>query len=296
MKKLIVSLCLLALPLAFAGCGAKTETPAPAPTETATAETPAPENEQDQTTISIIGSTTIQPIAQSIADEFAVVEPNIAVEIQGVGSSAGIKAAIDGTADIGAASREIKEEEKASGITEHIVAYDGIAVVVNSANTVTDLTKEQIKKIFSGEMKNWSEVGGNDADIIVVSRESGSGTRDAFEELVELTEEVDGKKMPLLREDALISDGNGAVKANVASKENSIAYLSLGYVDETMKAVSVDGVTPTIETVKSAEYKISRPLILVTSGDVKPEVQKYLDYFMSDAGQEIVSEKYISIK
>ena len=167
--------------------------------------------------------------------------------------------------------------------------------VVNKNNPVKELDSETVKKIFSGEITNWKEVGGNDADIIVISRESGSGTRDAFEEMTGLLEEVDGKKMPLLKEDALICEGNGSVKANIESKENSIAYLSLGYVDDTMNAITIDGVEPTVETVKSGEYKISRPLILVTKGEVSEATQKYLDYCL-DEGQEIVSESYISIK
>lgn len=176
-----------------------------------------------------------------------------------------------------------------------MLAYDGIAVVVNTANPVKDLDSETVKKIFEGEITNWKEVGGNDEDIVVISRESGSGTRDAFEEMMELTEEVDGKAIPTLREDALICEGNGAVKASVASKTNSIAYLSLGYVDDTMNTVSIDGVAPTVETVKSGEYKISRPLLLVTNGEVSEATQKYLDYCL-DEGQTIVSENYISIK
>ncbi|OUQ60106.1 phosphate-binding protein [Tyzzerella sp. An114] len=292
MKKLIAGLCILAMAFSMTACGSS---------DTASDNGTAQETEQSGTeegvtgTVSVVGSTTVQPVAQSIADEFASVEPGISVEVQGVGSSAGIKAAIDGTADIGASSRELKEEEKATGITEHVLAYDGIAVVVNTANPVKDLDSETVKKIFEGEITNWKEVGGNDEDIVVISRESGSGTRDAFEEMMELTEEVDGKAIPTLREDALICEGNGAVKASVASKTNSIAYLSLGYVDDTMNTVSIDGVAPTVETVKSGEYKISRPLLLVTNGEVSEATQKYLDYCL-DEGQTIVSENYISIK
>ena len=292
MKKLIAGLCILAMAFSITACGSS---------DTASDNGTAQETEQSGTeegvtgTVSVVGSTTVQPVAQSIADEFASVEPGISVEVQGVGSSAGIKAAIDGTADIGASSRELKEEEKATGITEHVLAYDGIAVVVNTANPVKDLDSETVKKIFEGEITNWKEVGGNDEDIVVISRESGSGTRDAFEEMMELTEEVDGKAMPTLREDALICEGNGAVKASVASKTNSIAYLSLGYVDDTMNTVSIDGVAPTVETVKSGEYKMSRPLLLVTNGEVSEATQKYLDYCL-DEGQTIVSENYISIK
>ncbi len=292
MKKLIAGLCILAMAFSMTACSGSSTTDENAGNGTTT-ETEGTEGTTG--TVSVVGSTTVQPVAQSIADEFASVEPGISVEVQGVGSSAGIKAAIDGTADIGASSRELKEEEKSTGITEHVLAYDGIAVVVNKENPVKDLDSETVKKIFEGEITNWSEVGGNDEDIIVISRESGSGTRDAFEEMMELTEEVDGATVPTLREDALICEGNGSVKASVASKTNAIAYLSLGYVDDTMNTVSIDGVVPSVETVKSGEYKISRPLLLVTKGEISEAAQKYLDYCL-DEGQTIVSESYISIK
>ncbi len=292
MKKLIAGLCILAMAFSMTACSGSSTTDENAGNGTTTE---AEGTEGTTGTVSVVGSTTVQPVAQSIADEFASVEPGISVEVQGVGSSAGIKAAIDGTADIGASSRELKEEEKSTGITEHVLAYDGIAVVVNKENPVKDLDSETVKKIFEGEITNWSEVGGNDEDIIVISRESGSGTRDAFEEMMELTEEVDGATVPTLREDALICEGNGSVKASVASKTNAIAYLSLGYVDDTMNTVSIDGVVPSVETVKSGEYKISRPLLLVTKGEISEAAQKYLDYCL-DEGQTIVSESYISIK
>ncbi len=292
MKKLIAGLCILAMAFSMTACGGSSTTDEGATSGTTTE---AEGTEGTTGTVSVVGSTTVQPVAQSIADEFASVEPGISVEVQGVGSSAGIKAAIDGTADIGASSRELKDEEKSTGITEHVLAYDGIAVVVNKENPVKDLDSETVKKIFEGEITNWSEVGGNDEDIIVISRESGSGTRDAFEEMMELTEEVDGATVPTLREDALICEGNGSVKASVASKTNAIAYLSLGYVDDTMNTVSIDGVEPSVETVKSGEYKISRPLLLVTNGEISEAAQKYLDYCL-DEGQTIVSESYISIK
>lgn len=289
MKKLIAGLCILAMAFSMTACSGSNKNNESASNGTTT------EAEGTTGTVSVVGSTTVQPVAQNIADEFASVEPGISVEVQGVGSSAGIKAAIDGTADIGTSSRELKEEEKSTGITEHVFAYDGIAVVVNKENPVKDLDSETVKKIFEGEITNWSEVGGNDEDIIVISRESGSGTRDAFEEMMELTEEVDGATVPTLREDALICEGNGSVKASVASKTNAIAYLSLGYVDDTMNTVSIDGVVPSVETVKSGEYKISRPLLLVTNGELSEAAQKYLDYCL-DEGQKIVSENYISIK
>jgi phosphate transport system substrate-binding protein len=244
-------------------------------------------------TVAVVGSTSVQPIAQELADAFAEIEPGIQVDIQGVGSSAGIKAANEGTADIGTSSRELKEEEKAYGLTEHIIAYDGIAVAVSSNNGVENLTTEQIAKIFKGEITNWSEVGGADAEILVVSREDGSGTRGAFEELVKLLDEND---VSLVKADALIADGNGAVKANVASKDNAIGYVSLCYLDDTLKAVKVDDVEASVESIKDGTYKISRPFLMLTNGEVSDVAQAYLDFIMSDAGQEIVGESLITIK
>jgi phosphate transport system substrate-binding protein len=244
-------------------------------------------------TVAVVGSTSVQPIAQELADAFAEIEPGIQVDIQGVGSSAGIKAANEGTADIGTSSRELKEEEKAYGLTEHIIAYDGIAVAVSSNNGVENLTTEQIAKIFKGEITNWSEVGGADAEILVVSREDGSGTRGAFEELVKLLDEND---VSLVKADALIADGNGAVKANVASKDNAIGYVSLCYLDDTLKAVKVDDVEASVENIKDGTYKISRPFLMLTNGEVGDVAQAYLDFIMSDVGQEIVGESLITIK
>jgi phosphate transport system substrate-binding protein len=244
-------------------------------------------------TVAVVGSTSVQPAAQELADAFLEIEPGIQVDIQGVGSSAGIKAANEGTADIGTSSRDLKEEEKAYGLTEHIIAYDGIAIAVHPSNTVENLTTDDIAKIFKGEITNWSEVGGADAEILIVSREDGSGTRGAFEELVKL---LDDNDVSLLKADALIADGNGAVKANVASKENSIGYVSLEYLDDTLKAVKVDDVEVSVDNIKAGTYKISRPFLMLTTGEVNEVTQAYLDFILSDAGQEIIGEKLITVK
>lgn len=236
-------------------------------------------------TISIIGSTTVAVPMEELAEKYKETNPDVVVEVQGVGSSAGIKAAEDGTADIGMASRELKEEEKAFGLEETVIAYDGIAIVVHPSNTVADLTTEQVKGIFDGTITNWSEVGGSDQDIIVVSRESGSGTRAAFEEMLDVT----------MVPSALIADGNGAIKANVASKENSIGFVSAGFIDETVGAVSIDGVAANVDTIKSGEYKVSRPLLIMNKPDAAEEVDVFIDFILSDEGQNIVGEKYISV-
>lgn len=247
-------------------------------------------------TISVIGSTTIQPLAESISDLLNKTQPDLTVEIQGNGSGPGIKAIIDGTADIGMASRELKEEEKSQGIDEHIVAYDGIALIVNPKNKVENLTSQQIKDIFEGTITNWKEVGGNDAEIIVVSREAGSGTRGAFEEIIKLTKKDGEAVVSSLKSDALIQEGNGAIKASLASKENAISYMSEGYIDESVKALKVDNVECTVDNIKTGSYKVSRPLLLITKGELSKETKSYIDCFLSDEGQTIVSEKYITVK
>lgn len=245
------------------------------------------------TKISIVGSTTIAEPMEKLVEAYKEAGSTDDIEVQGNGSSAGIKAAIDGTADIGMASRELSEEEKSSGITETVIAYDGIAVVVNPVNGVTALTQDQVKGIFEGTITNWSEVGGNDQDIIIVTREAGSGTRSAFEEIVGL---LDDSKASTITDTALVSEGTGAVMATVASKEAAVGFISLGYMDDTVKAVDIDGVTPSTDTVKAGEYKISRPLLLVAQPTIKPEAQAVIDFITGDVGQEIMSEKYISIK
>lgn len=246
-------------------------------------------------TVTVSGSTSVQPLAQDLADVFNETYPDISVEIQGGGSSQGIKDVTDGTSDIGESSRDLTPDEKA-GITEHVIAYDGIAVVVNPSNTVANLSKDQIQKIFKGEITNWKDVGGKDQEILVVAREASSGTKTAFEELMGLQEKQDGKTVSLVRKDALVADGNGPVKANISTKDNAIGYLSLGFADSTVKKVTIDGVECSVENVKNKSYPISRPFLMLTKGEVSPETQAFLDFVKSDAGQEIVSKSYITVK
>lgn len=280
MKKRILSVILgVTLAVGIAGCGRTNNNKGNNGTE------------ETKGTVSVIGSTTVQPVAQAIADEFAKVETGIKVDVQGVGSSAGVKAANEGTADIGMSSRKLKAAEEEWGLDTHVIAYDGIAVVFNPANEATELTKEQVGKIFKGEITNWSEVGGADAEILVVSREAGSGTRGAFEELTDL----EGEEGSLVTEDAEIKDGNGAVKAFVAGDENSIGYISLGYIDETVKPAIIDGIVPTVENVKAGSYAIFRPLLMITKGELSEETQAYLDYILGTEGQAIVAKKYIPV-
>lgn len=272
----------------LAGCAPKQEAAAP--------EAAAAEGSKLSGNVTVVGSTSVTPLAEELGQVFQESNPDLFIEVQGVGSSAGIKAVNEGTADIGMSSRNLKEAEKAFGLTEHVIAYDGIVVAVHPSNGVTNLTSDQVVAIFKGEVKNWKEVGGADLPILVVTREAGSGTRGAFEELLKLEEEKDGNKVSMIVADALVADGNGAVKANIASKEGSVGYLSLDYADETVKMTQIDGITPSAETVKDGSFKISRPFLMLTKGEITPEAKAYLDFILSDAGQTVVSEHAITVK
>jgi len=239
-------------------------------------------------TINIAGSTSVQPLSEDLADAFMKKNPGVKINVAGGGSSAGIKAAQDGAADIGASSRELKPEEK-TGLTETVIAKDGIAIIVNPKNGVSELTLDQIKKIFAGEITNWKEVGGKDAPINVFTREEGSGTRGAFEEIVMgKDKKITGK--------AGVQNATGAVRTAVERDENAIGYISLGSLNEKVKAVTVDGVKPSEETVLNGTYKISRPFIYLTKGAPTGVVKAYIDFVLGPEGQKIVGEKYVPVK
>ena len=268
----------------LAGCGSKEES----------SEASAPAESSGK--IVLVGSTSVDPLAQKLAESYKASNPGVEIEIQAVGSSAGIKAAIDGSATIGMSSRELKDEEISEGVTPHVICKDGIAVSINPENPVQNLTKEQVQKIFLGEIKNWKEVGGNDEEILVVSRESGSGTRGAFEEILKIEKEVDGKKISGLVENALQAEGTGAVKANVASKANAIGYVSLGYIDDSIKTIQVEGVDATAENIVSGTYPVARPFVFVTKGDVSEVDQAFIDFVVGSEGQsEVEKDGYIKI-
>ena len=242
-------------------------------------------------TLSVIGSSSVAPLAETESEYFLRVNSEVRIDVQSVGSSAGIKAVTDGTAMIGMSSRNLSPEEK-EGIKEFIVALDGIAVVIHPDNPLENLTKEEILDIFQGKVRNWKELGGDDAPIVIISREEGSGTRGAFEEIIGLEVEKDGKKYTTLGRDAIITDGNGSVKQNVALKKNSIGYVSVGSVDESLKVLAVDGIRPTEASIKAGHYLISRPFILMTKGEPGPEAQAFIDYILSPEGQKHVREHY----
>lgn len=246
--------------------------------------------------LQLVGSTSVDPLAQKLAAEYKKQNGSIDIGIQAVGSGAGIEATVNGTAGIGMSSRDLTAAEKAKGIQETVIAKDGIAVAVNPANKVSGLTSEQIRKIFMGEISNWSEIGGDDQEIIVVSREDGSGTRSAFEELLKVETEKDGKKASGLRKDANIAEGNGAVQSNIGTKTNAIGYVSLGHVNDSIKPLEVDGVKATTENVLNGTYPVSRPFLFLTKGTPEATAKAFIDFVLSEQGQAIVeAEKYIKV-
>ena len=232
--------------------------------------------------ISMVGSTSMEKLANALSEAFMEKYPDVTVTAEFVGSGAGVEAVTNGTADIGNSSRSLKDEEKAAGVVENVVAIDGIAVCVDPANEVANLTKEQLTNIYNGTITNWKEVGGADEPIIVIGREAGSGTRGAFEELVDLK---DACKY------ANELDSTGAVMAKVASTPGSIGYVSLDVVDDTVKAVKLDDVEPTEENIKAGSYFLSRPFVMATKGEISEQnelVQALFDYVYSAEGDDLI--------
>ncbi|EOD01474.1 phosphate ABC transporter substrate-binding protein [Caldisalinibacter kiritimatiensis] len=292
-SKLLILVAVLVLSMSvFAACSQDTNTDANTSESNQSEEKASETKNELEGNIVIAGSTSVTPTAEKVADAFMERHPNVKIQVQGIGSSAGVKAAHEGACDIGMASRNLKAKEEEWGLTKHVIAYDGIAVIVHPNNKVGDLTKEQVQKIFKGEIKNWKEVGGEDHEIVVISRESGSGTRGAFEEIVGL----EGEDKSLVREDALIAEGNGAVRANVSKKEYAIGYISLSYLNDSVKGVKINGVEPTVENIKAEKYPIYRPFLMITNGEMNELVKAYMDFMFSSEGQEIVAEKCIPVK
>ncbi|MCI5802577.1 MAG: phosphate ABC transporter substrate-binding protein [Oscillospiraceae bacterium] len=263
----------------FAGCGSTPSSESSAP-ESSAPSSSAASSAKLSGTISMSGSTSMEELVKAMAEDFMAKNPGVTIDPQFNGSGQGIKDAQEGKADIGNSSRELKDEE--TGLVPTTVAIDGIAVIINTANTAADLTMEQLAKIYTGEIKNWSEVGGADAPIVVIGRDAASGTRGAFEEIV-------GVKDACAY--AQEKDSTGGVKTAVASTPDAIGYVSLEAAnsDDTVKKLTIDAVEATEENIVAGSYKLSRPFIMaVKEGEVKPEVQAFLDYALSADGQAIV--------
>ena len=234
-------------------------------------------------TVAVNGSTSMEELVNGLKEAIVETYPDLQLEPQFTGSSAGVEAVTNGTADIGDVSRALTDEEKAAGLVENIVALDGIAIVTDKANTASNLTTQQLKDIYTGKIKNWSEVGGADQNIVVIGRESGSGTRDAFEEILDIADQC---------QLAQTLNETGAVAAAVQSTPGAIGYISLDALSDDVKALQLDGVSPSEATIKDGTYTLQRPFVMATKGEVSKQsaqVQAVFDFINSDAGQEVIS-------
>ena len=278
----------------LAGCGGgETSTPSASTPDdntpsTSTPATTTPDTEEISGVVNTDGSTSMADVMAAFQESFGNLYPDVTVNYSGTGSGSGITNVLAGTVDIGLSSRALTDEEKAEGAVENIVALDGVAIVVHPENTVTDLTIEQIAQIYTGEITNWSELGGADAPIAVIGRDAASGTRGAFEEIVGV-------------EDQCVYtneyESTGEVIGSVAGNPNAIGYASLSAVDESVVAVEVNGVAPSEATVADGTYEIQRPFVMVTKegAELSPAAQAFLDWAMSaDAADEIEAAGCVS--
>lgn len=239
--------------------------------------------------IVVEGSTTVLPIAQRVAEEYMNANNNIEISVRGGGSGVGINSLISGKCDIADASRAMKDDELKKASSKkvapkaYVIAMDGIAVIVNKENKVRALTKKNIKDIYTGKISNWKEVGGNDQKIVVISRDSASGTFESFNELALNKAKV--------RQDALMQASNQSIVTTVSKTPGAVGYVGLGYVSSAVEAVVIDGITASAKTVLTGKYPYSRPLFMYTNGPAKGESKDFIDFLLSKDGQQIVEEE-----
>lgn len=272
MKAVAVGMAVLMTAGIATGCGSATE-----------------EGKKEETTklsgkISLAGSTSMEKLCEAMSESFMEAYPDVTVTTEYTGSSAGIESLTQGSIDIGNASRELKDGEKEKGVKENVVAIDGIAVITDKENATKDLTTEQLAAIYTGEISNWKDLGGNDEAIVVIGREAGSGTRSAFEELLKIEDAC---------QYAQELDSTGAVLAKVASTPGAIGYVSLDVVDDTVNAVSLNGVPALEENILAGKYLLSRPFVMATMGEVSEQnelVKTWFEFISSDEGKSIISD------
>jgi len=234
-------------------------------------------------TLTVAGSTSVQPFSEVLAEEFMAANPGVEINVQGGGSSVGIESAVSGAAGIGAVSRTVTAAEMAQGLTWRVIALDGIAVVVNPANPINNMKTEEVMNIYLGNIKNWKELGGIDAPITVVTREEGSGTREAFSGLVM-------NKKDIIKS-AIVQNSTGAIAATVAGDKNAVGYVSLSSVKPEVKALTIDGIAATEANVRTRDYKLQRPFIFVTKGEPTGLAKTFIDYVLSPEGQKLIVEE-----
>ena len=241
-------------------------------------------NAQLNGTITLAGSTSMEKLANALAEGFMTANQGVTVQAEFNGSSAGVEQMLAGTVEIGNASRNLKEGELSEGAVENIVAIDGIAVIVDTNNLVEDITTEDLVKIYTGEINNWNQLGGANQPIVVIGREAGSGTRGAFEELLEI-EDMCAYAQEL--------DSTGTVMANVAATPGAIGYVSLDVLNDTVSVLAIDGVAASEENIVAGTYSLSRPFVMATKGEVSQQselVQAFFAYIESEEGQAIIKQ------
>ena len=291
MKKKILSLLVAASMMTFglAGCGSTdtgntdASSDANQSTDITTDASTSDASSDLSGSISLAGSTSMEKLCEALSESFMEKYPNISVTVEYTGSGAGLESLAAGSIDIGNASRHLKDEETSAGAVENVVAIDGIAVITDKDNEVTDVSAEDLAKIYKGEITNWSELGGQDEAIVVIGREAGSGTRDAFEELLDVADAC---------QYAQELDSTGGVLAKVAATPGAIGYVSLDVVDDTIQTVALDGVAPTEENILAGDYLLSRPFVMATNGEISEQnelVQTWFDYVNSDEGKNVIS-------
>ena len=287
MRKMMAMLSAAVVAVGVMGCGGNTATDSNADanktSQAADATTDTTAGADLSGKITLAGSTSMEKLANAMAEAFMEKYPNVTVAPEFTGSGAGLESLAKGTVDIGDASRALSDDEKAGGAVENIVAIDGIAVITDSENAVSDITSEQLAQIYTGEITNWSDLGGADEQIVVIGREAGSGTRDAFEELNDVK---DACKY------AQELDSTGAVLAKVAATPGAIGYVSLDVVDDTVKALQLNSVDATEDNILAGTYVLQRPFVMATMGEISEQndlVKAFFDFIHSEEGQQVIT-------
>lgn len=269
------------------GCGSdSSDANADANTDTTASDTTANTDTTDGAdlsgTVTLAGSTSMEKLANAMNEAFMEKYPNVSATAEFNGSSAGIESLEAGSVDIGDASRALSDDEKSQGIVENIVAIDGIAVITDTANTITDIKSEDLAKVYTGEITNWKDLGGPDEQIVVIGREAGSGTRDAFEELMDVKDSC---------KYAQELDSTGAVLAKVAATPGAVGYVSLDVLDDTVNGLKINSVEPTEDNILAGDYVLQRPFVMATKGEISEQskqVQAYFDFINSADGQNVI--------